>query len=147
MLAVRRISGEETRPLRQKILRPHQTIAELNFPADDAPTTAHFGGFVDNTLAGVASLYVAPSKHAPEDRLQWQLRGMATDGQGRGCGLGGMLLRACLQHATEHGGGTLWCNARSNVIGFYERFGLRVVSDEFTPAGLGPHRVMLIDLD
>lgn len=147
MLEVRRIRAEETWPLRQKILRPHQPVAEMNFPGDEAPTSAHFGGFADDLLRGVASLYIATSQHAPRERHHWQLRGMATDGEGRGCGLGGLLLRACMDHASANGGGVLWCNARREVIGFYERFGLKVVSDEFVPPGLGPHRVMLIDLD
>ncbi|MBI1189791.1 MAG: GNAT family N-acetyltransferase [Tepidisphaera sp.] len=147
MLSVRRVEAERTWALRQRILRPQQTVAEMNFPGDFDETTAHFGGFVGEELLGVASVYLKANAMFEAARRQWQLRGMATADAGRGCGLGGLILDACLSHARDSGGGLLWCNARTPVLGFYERYGLRVVSEEFTPPGLGPHRVMVVDLD
>jgi predicted GNAT family N-acyltransferase len=73
---------------------------------------------------------------------------MATDPEtGRGRGAGALLLRACLDHALTTGATRIWCNARSPVRGFYEREGFTVDGTEFELPEIGPHVLMVLDLD
>lgn len=151
---IRSIGHLETRLLRHNVLRPHQRPEDLFFTGDDAADTGHFGAFDSNGgLVGVASVYrtaADPSRAAVSPLIvgdrAWQLRGMATDPSVRGQGKGGELLLACLAHASALGGAALWCNARSSVRGFYERFGLRVEGPEFSLPNIGPHLWMWIPI-
>ena len=138
---VRPISAEETRGLRQAILRPHQRPEELVYPGDDDPDTLHLGAYVDGKLVGVASLYrEAPPKE--EDPGAWRLRGMAVAKDRQKQGLGAALLDACIAHAKGSGGTSLWCNARTTAAGFYTSLGFEVEGDAFELPGIGPHYVM-----
>jgi GNAT superfamily N-acetyltransferase len=57
-------------------------------------------------------------------------------------GAGAAALAACEQHAREHGGTLLWCNARVEAIAFYEANGWTVLGEEFDIPTVGPHFVM-----
>ncbi len=134
---IRQVSADDIRPLRHRVLRPGQGYEETAYPGDDLPDTVHFGAFDGNRLVGIASLY-REDRSAPG----WRLRGMATDDAVRGTGFGGALLAACIDHVAAAGGGELWCNARMVAVGFYQRAGFEIVSDEFDVPGIGAHVVM-----
>ena len=138
---IRPISAAETRYLRHVVLRPHQRPEELVYPGDDAPDTLHLELRVGDEQRGVASLYKEsrPGSSAPDE---WRLRGMAVLAGEQGRGHGAALLRACIAHATEHGGKRLWCNARTTAAGFYRRLEFQVEGAEFELAGIGPHYLM-----
>ena len=89
---------------------------------------------------GVASLYREDRAGGPTGG--WRLRGMATDADVRGTGFGAALLARCVDHVTASGGAELWCNARLSAVGFYQRAGFEVLSDEFDVPGIGAHVVM-----
>ena len=136
---IRRITAEEVRPVRHRVLRPGRPFETTVFGADDLASTVHLGAFDGDELVGVVSL-------APEPREGreggWRLRGMATIPEVRGRGFGTALLDACLEYAAVSGGGEVWCNARLVAVAFYQRAGFEIVSEEFDIAGIGPHVVM-----
>ncbi|WCB92830.1 hypothetical protein DSM104299_01530 [Baekduia alba] len=142
-MRVERVAAEVVRPLRQKVLRPHQTMADQVYDGDDAPGAAHFAAYDDGgRVIGIASITPEPHPRAPAVG-DWRIRGMATDPEGgRGVGAGAALLSACLGRARAAGGVRVWCNARSPVRGFYEREGFAVEGDEFELEGIGPHLLM-----
>jgi predicted GNAT family N-acyltransferase len=97
-------------------------------------------------VVGIASITPEPCPGGgdPDD---FRIRGMATDpDRGRGQGVGGALLRACLDHARAAGATRVWCNARSPARGFYARAGFAVDGDEFPIADIGPHFLMVLVL-
>jgi predicted GNAT family N-acyltransferase len=143
------VAPEVVRPLRQKVLRPHQTIAKQVYAGDDAPGAAHFAAFDDDgRVVGIASITPEPYPRDHDGASgAFRIRGMATDPDaGRGLGAGAQLLTACLDHARDRGGRRVWCNARTPARGFYERAGFTAVGDEFTLTGIGPHFLMFNDL-
>lgn len=133
-----RLSAEMVRPLRQALLRPHQRVEELVYPGDDDPRSLHVGAYRNERLAGVATIVPRPMPGRAE-RYAWQARGLAVEHGHRGYGLGGLLLAACLDHASAHGGRLVWCNARAGSFGFFERYGFRRDGDPFELPDLGPH--------
>lgn len=147
---IRPVDPAVTRPLRRAILRPHQTLAEMVYPGDDAPTTAHFAAFRDGRVVGSASIYLEP----PPERFlpglpagadpahAWRLRAMAVAEDLRGRGVGAALLAACVDHARSHGATSLWCNARTPAVEFYRRLGLAAYGEQFEEPGIGPHYFM-----
>jgi GNAT superfamily N-acetyltransferase len=153
---VRKIPTSATLEVRQRVLRPTQTVADMARPEDDLPTTVHFGAMLDGRVVGTASMFfkpiIWPDGFVPNAELAgliercqggaWQLRGMATTPEVRGMGAGAAVLTRCLEHVRECGGSLFWCNARLVAIGFYERFGLVAVGPEFQIQHAGTHRVM-----
>jgi ribosomal protein S18 acetylase RimI-like enzyme len=129
---VREVPVATTRPLRQAVLRPHQTVDELaaHEPAD---AYAAFAGQEPVSVGFVG---------AEGGEGSWRIRGMATRPEDRGRGAGAAVLDALVSYASKQGATRIWCNARTPAIPFYERADFRVVSDEFEVPQIGPHVVM-----
>jgi GNAT superfamily N-acetyltransferase len=137
-MRARAIPIAETRPLRQSVLRPHDTIEEV--AEGELPEAFAVGGFDGERLIAVG--IVAPSGGPG----RWRVRGMATAAGERGRGVGREVLDALLEHARVSGGTCVWCNARVPARSFYERAGFRACSDVFELPAIGPHLVMERDL-
>jgi len=135
---VRVVQPDETVALRQRVLRPHQTIDELRAQGDGRPG---IGVYDDGTLLACASVRDEPMPGDPRPG-DWRLRGMATAPDHRGRGYGAAALTAALDYARAHGAERVWCNARTPAKGFYERYGFATTGDEFHIEGAGPHYVM-----
>jgi GNAT superfamily N-acetyltransferase len=145
---LQRIRAAETRPLRQRVLRPNERVADLAWPHDDDAETYHAGIFEDGQLVAIGTIHPAPppaehfAGHVGCERA-WRLRGMATSPEHRGHGYGAAIVRACIQHARAHAGALVWCTARLPAVAFYERLGFRKHGDVFeSPSAPGPHFVM-----
>jgi GNAT superfamily N-acetyltransferase len=136
-VAVRPIPLARTRPLRQALLRPHESLEQI---AEHEPANAFaVGAFAGAELVAVG--FVAPGG----DPGAWRIRGMATVPESRGRGAGSAVLAALLDHARAHGASRIWCNARTQARTLYERAGLRATSEEFALPHIGPHIVMETD--
>lgn len=134
------IRSEQTHPLRQKVLRPHQALEEMIYPLDKEKGSHHVGAFWKNNLIGIASIY-PESQDGQLYEGQWRLRGMAVEADFRGNGVGRSLIGECLQYAKEQKAANVWCNARTSAIGFYIAFGFAQVGEEFEIPGIGPHYI------
>lgn len=117
-----------------------QSFGETVYPGDDHVDTIHLGSFDGDRLVGIASLYREAREGGPAGGRR--LRGMATDTDVRGTGIGRALLAACVEHVATVGGDELWCNARTVAVDFYRAGGFEVVGEEFDIPGIGPHVVM-----
>lgn len=137
-LTIEEISTEKTYPLRHRILRAGRPIEDCVLPGDDAPTTYHLAVLDDRRIVSIGSFYEAKHPDIP-GKKQFQLRGMATDEEYRRRHLGMHLLERGMEIAKERGGDVLWCNARSNVAGFYLSQGFTQVGEEFDIPAVGPH--------
>jgi GNAT superfamily N-acetyltransferase len=133
-LLVRPISVAETRVLRQAVLRPHETLAQV--AGGEAAGAFALGAFAADELVAVG--LVSPDGGPGA----WRVRGMATQPRARGQGAGTAVLAGLIDHAAAHGATRIWCNARTPARSLYERAGLRVASAEFELPGIGPHFVM-----
>ena len=103
MTAAVPIAAVDTHPLRQRVLRPHQSLAEMDYAGDNDQASAHFGCFVDGILVSVGSLYRESRAGIPLEG--WRIRGMATIPDQRDRGLGSGVLDACVAYARDHGAG------------------------------------------
>jgi GNAT superfamily N-acetyltransferase len=131
---VRTVEPALTRPLRQRVLRPHESLEEL---ASHEPPGVHaVGAFAGGELIAVG--FVCPDGEPGE----WRVRGMATAPEHRGRGVGAAILEQLVDHARAQGATRVWCNARTPALGLYERAGFERESDEFEIPGIGPHFVM-----
>jgi ribosomal protein S18 acetylase RimI-like enzyme len=133
-LSVRPVEVDRTRPLRQSVLRPHQTLAEM---ASSEPSEAWAVGAFDGEELVAVGL-VGPAGEPGS----WRVRGMATAPHARRRGAGAAVLEALVEHATRRGAERIWCQARTPARRLYEGAGFRVTSEEFELPDIGPHLVM-----
>jgi GNAT superfamily N-acetyltransferase len=134
LIRVESVPAELTRPLRQAVLRPHESLEEL--AGHEQPGAHAVGAFDGERLIAVG--FVGPDGEAGE----WRVRGMATMAEARGRGAGSAVLGALIEHAAAQGAARIWCNARVPAISLYARAGFEVESGEFEIPGIGRHVVM-----
>lgn len=117
---IKQISKEETWELRHLVLWPDKAPSFVQMKEDD--DGLHFGLYAGAELVSVLSLFVSGTDA--------QFRKFATlpSKQGKGCG--SLLLHHVLLEAASLGATRIWCNARADKAGFYERFGLQKTTEE-----------------
>ena len=138
--SIQRVAADVILPLRHAVLRADLPASTACFAGDTASSTIHLAALAAGRPVACASYMEAPFA----GERAYQLRGMATDHAWRGRGLG----RQLLEHAELLLRGDpirlRWCNARTSAIGFYEKMGWSVVSEEFDIPTAGPHRRMSV---
>ncbi len=141
-MEVKQIDAKDTFAIRNQILRPGLAVETCYFEGDNDENTFHLGAYVDDKLCSIASFYLK-NHESFSDEYQYQLRGMATLEDYSGKGLSSALLRTAFPIIKRNNVHTVWCNARSGAVGFYEKVGFKKVSDEFMIEGVGPHYLMV----
>lgn len=126
--------------LRQRVLRPHQSLADL--AAEDAagPPAVAFAALAGDEVVATGSV----TEEAPSwaGGPAWRLRAMASDESYRGTGAGGAVLLGIIDFVAASGGGLLWCHARMPAVGFYRRFGFTTRGEQWDEPFIGPHVMM-----
>ncbi|HYO90996.1 MAG TPA: GNAT family N-acetyltransferase [Pyrinomonadaceae bacterium] len=117
-MEIRRISAEEAQPLRAAILRPGLPFEASVYNLDDAPESLHMGAFENGELVTVATILHEPPPGEDEPRA-WRLRGMVTLPELQHRGYGRAVLLRCIAQLARQGATLLWCNARTDAVGFY----------------------------
>lgn len=138
-VTVRAVDADRTHDLRRRVLRVGQTDPELEWPGDHDEATTHFAAFDGDTIVGVSTWLDVDGRV--------QLRGMATDPDAVGRGIGTMLLDTGVAHAQRHEAAGVWANARVSALDFYLNYGFVVAGPEFVTESTGlPHRLVTFDL-
>jgi GNAT superfamily N-acetyltransferase len=119
---LRRITVDEARLVRDAVLRQGLEPGGSVYPHDDEVDTLHLGAFVNQILAGVATVCREEIPDQPEEG-SWRVRGMATLMPFRGQGLGKRLAVACIAHVIRNRGTLVWCTARATSATFYNALG------------------------
>ena len=140
-MRIRSITSAETHCLRQRVLRPTQTIAEMEWSLDRVDGSFHLGAEEDDRLVAIATFLREPCEQVPGS-LQYRLRGMATVAEYQAKGIGSALLRSGLDHLRRLSADVVWCNAREGALGFYGKEGFTTSGPAFMIEGIGLHHLM-----
>jgi ribosomal protein S18 acetylase RimI-like enzyme len=148
-VTVRFVPAHTTWALRREVLRPGRAVGDCLYPGEDDPRAAHGAALrrTPGTEADMAVLAVGvvipetPPWDAGGDD-GWRVRGMATRSDARGRGLGRRVLDLLVGHVATHGGGLVWCHARTPARHLYERAGFVSRGEVFELPEIGPHQVM-----
>jgi len=124
---IRQTAPQELHPLRRRVLRDDDPIADVTDPRDDDITALHLGGFIDDRLVVCASLYNAPPPLNPQ-MTSCQLRYVATDFGFHHKGFAAAVLAEAEQCLRGRGVEQLWANARDSALGFYQAIGWSVIA-------------------
>jgi GNAT superfamily N-acetyltransferase len=148
-IRVESVPAWTTWPLRQEVLRPGRAVRDCIYPGEDDPRAAHGAALhrpdrpgAEFTVLAVGVVLPEAPSWEPHCEDGWRIRGMATRPGSRGQGLGGWVLDLLIGHVAAHGGGLLWCHARTPALRFYERADFATRGDVFEVPGIGPHQVM-----
>ena len=145
-LSIQRVTAAETFPLRQRVLRPHETADALATDPNDGEAV-HLAAVQDGTVVGTAIVLPERAPWAAAGEASWRLRGMATAEGQRRAGVGTAVLNAVLEYVELHGGGLLWCSARTSARSFYERAGFVSRGEIWDEPRLGPHVMMELHVE
>jgi GNAT superfamily N-acetyltransferase len=110
------ITPPQTYPLRHQVLWPDKPLEFVKVPDDEVGF--HFGYFVDGELVSVISLFINEQKVA-------RFRKFATHPDFQRKGIGSQLLQYIFEKAVAWETTQIWCDARLDAKGFYERFGMK----------------------
>ena len=141
MQLIKEIPALETFSVRHPVLRPRKNIETCHFDGDNLESTRHFGLFMDDELAGVASLFKSNSDLFQE-KEQFQLRGMAVLEKFQKKGIGESLVKYAEENAKSRSGKLIWFNAREVAVRFYEKMGYQIIGEPFDIGDIGKHFVM-----
>lgn len=120
--------------LRDDILRKPLGLGFTEQELDSEKDNMLIGAFEDEEMLGCCML-------VEENPNTVRLRQMAVLNDLQGKGIGRALMNFAENIARDRGYKTLSMHARKNAIGFYEKMGYKVASDEFTEVTI-PHFVM-----
>ena len=141
MQSIKEITALETFSVRQPVLRPGKSMETCHFDGDNLASTRHFGLFLDEKLAGIASLFQEKTNLLTENN-QFQLRGMAVLDQFQKKGIGESLVKHAEENAKSRDAEVIWFNAREIAVGFYEKLGYKVIGAPFNIGDIGTHFIM-----
>ena len=139
-ITIDEVAAEVTYALRAAVLRPDG--GEITWAGDEDPATFHLAAHRGGRVVGVVRFSPAPCPWRTAT-APWQLRGMATDPDLRGAGVGRAMVADGLDRVLARGGDLVWCHARVTAAGFYGRMGFTAVTREYDKPGIGPHVGML----
>lgn len=124
-LSIEQIRPELTWNLRNKILYPDSAYEDMAMEEDDHGI--HFGGFLNNRLIAVVSLF--------QKGTDFQFRKFAVDESLQRQGIGRQVLDYITMFSEQEGGTRLWCNARISACGFYDKNGFQHTGEFFSRGG------------
>jgi GNAT superfamily N-acetyltransferase len=120
--------------LREDILRKPLGLGFDSNELESEKENMLIAAFEDETILGCCML-------VEEDPKTVRLRQMAVLNDLQGKGIGRALMNFAENLARDRGYRTLSMHARKNAVGFYEKMGYKVASDEFTEVTI-PHYLM-----
>ena len=136
---VRRVDWAQSRmalaAIRRKVFVEEQHVPEeLEWDGLDDTCLHVIAESVDGVAVGTGRLL--PDAHIGRMAVlkEWRRRGV-----------GRALMEALIAAARERGFQAVELSAQTHAIGFYQRFGFTVISDEYPDAGI-PHRTMRMTL-
>lgn len=124
--------GESLKAIRTEVFVKEQQVPEEMEWEEEDNHAQHFLATLDQKAVGTARLLSSG-----------QIGRMAVLKPYRQQGIGGQLLQACLDAASQQKLEPLFLHAQNDAIPFYEKFGFVIAGKEFYEAGIAHHKMIL----
>jgi GNAT superfamily N-acetyltransferase len=121
MAVVEQIFPPLTWRIRKLAMYPEKEIKQMELSNDFEGV--HFGIYHEYELTGVVSLFVDGNKA--------QFRKMAVLPADQGKGFGKQLLLYVIDYCKQQRIETLWCNARTSAVVFYQKIGFVTIAEPY----------------
>jgi N-acetylglutamate synthase-like GNAT family acetyltransferase len=117
--------------LRSEILRKPLGLAYSKAQLESEKGDILIGAFDNDNIMGCCILSAG-------ENSQIQLRQMAVSNAYQGVGIGAIIMKFAEETAKEKGFETIMMHARKTAVGFYQKLGYQIISNEFEEVSL-PH--------
>jgi GNAT superfamily N-acetyltransferase len=142
------IAAQDTYKLRHEVLWPNASLQEVQLAVD--PVSIHLGAYVheqenspgNRTPIGVITIHVTKPEDKPSSAesssvtLEAQFRKLAVAPEWQGRGIGSKLVKQAGVVASDAGAHSLWCDARTSALAFYERLSMQTEGSSFMRKGV-----------
>ncbi len=125
-IEIKEIRAEDTYEIRHKVMWPDKDIDFVKLEEDKMGH--HFGLFDNAVLVSIVSVFYK--------KKEAQFRKFATLVAYQGRGYGSKLLKYVFQSIENQGVERIWCDARIEKKGFYEKLGMVAVDSVFIKNGI-----------
>lgn len=127
-----------------RILRPLHPAEMCRYPEDNLQSTFHLGVLDGGKIVSNGTFMQQASAHKSLQgfKVPYRLRGMATDEDYRGKGLGREIILAAEIELSKRACDLLWFNARVSAEGFYCKLGYQAIEEIFNIDSIGAHKIM-----
>ncbi len=147
MITIKTISNsQDLYPIRQAVLWQHKSVENCGIAPDELESTFHVGAIDESGKVIGTSTFIQESHSAFDAKKQYRLRAMATAPNTQGQGLGKQIITQAIKELKEKGIDLLWCDARLNACGFYEKLNFKIKGAVYQVPEIGPHKLMFIKL-
>ncbi|MEQ9168841.1 MAG: GNAT family N-acetyltransferase [Fulvivirga sp.] len=119
--SIEQITYQLTWPIRHEVMWPDKAVDYIKLPDDE--NGIHFAVWKNRKIVAVVSVFIDGNKA--------QFRKLATLVSEQRNGYGSALINHLIAHLNHEDVSLLWCNARVDKTGFYEKFGLSKTSKKF----------------
>ncbi|ACT96468.1 GNAT family N-acetyltransferase [Dyadobacter fermentans] len=130
-IEIQKVTAGDLIDIRHSVLWPDKPREFVKVPEDDSGI--HFGLYFSGELVSVISLFA--------DGQDIRFRKFATLPDFQGKGLGSKLLQHAISYAKAQGYKRMWCDARTDALRFYERFGFQKFSEPFLKEHISYYKI------
>jgi predicted GNAT family N-acyltransferase len=146
-MILKELPTAEIRKLRHEVLWPHKnSYTDCVIEPDMINTTFHMGAIENGTVVGTSTFLVQKNDEF-KNISQYRLRAMATSPKVRGKQVGRQIIEASIEKLKHMKIDLLWCDARLEATGFYEKLGFKMKGQIYDVPDIGPHKLMFIELN
>jgi len=146
-MILKELPTTEIRKLRHDVLWPHKSSFEdCVIEPDEIETTFHMGAVEKNIVVGT-STFLIDINDKFETKSQYRLRAMATSPSVRGMQVGRQIIEVAIEKLKNLEIELLWCDARLESTGFYEKLGFKMKGEIYNVPEIGPHKLMYFELN
>jgi predicted GNAT family N-acyltransferase len=143
-MIIKELPTADIRKLRHEVLWPHKSSFEdCVIEPDMVETTFHMGAIENDIVVGT-STFLVETHNEFKSNSQYRLRAMATSPSVRGKKVGRQIIEASIEKLKKMNITLLWCDARLEATGFYERLGFKMKGEIYDVPNIGPHKLMYI---
>ncbi len=143
-MVIKKIQAKETYKLRLEVLKTNKDYI-YQYQGDFFEKTIHFTAFIKDSIVGIITLM--ENENPSFSGKQLQLRGMAVKENLQSSGVGSKLIEKVILECKARNADILWCNAREDVIPFYEKSGFTIFGNRFFIKNVGYHYVLFKKLN
>ena len=123
---IEQVSYLATYALRHAVLWPNHPIDFVKVPDDE--NGLHYGAFLHGKLVSVISVFL--------DGQTARFRKFATSPTYQNKGIGTQLLTHAMAEAKRLNATSIWCDARTDALALYQRFGMKPSGEVFNKTGV-----------
>jgi len=145
-MKIKELDITNIKALRHEVLWPHKpSFEDCVIEPDELESTFHMGAVEKDIVVGT-STFLVDINDKFDTKSQYRLRAMATSPAVRGKQVGRQIIEASIEKLKNMGIELLWCDARLEATGFYEKLGMKMKGEIYDVPNIGPHKLMYLEL-